>query len=79
MGGNEGAAQKIMHRLHIPWPDADEGKLREAAGQWRRMADIIDDAAVLTNRETTSLTSANYGAAIKAFEERWQKYRSQLI
>jgi hypothetical protein len=73
-GSGESAAQKILHRLRIPWPDADEGKLRQAAVQWRRLAMIIDDAASMTNREALSLTAADYGPAIKAFEKHWQKY-----
>jgi hypothetical protein len=73
-GDKEGAAQTILHKLRIPWPDADEHKLREAAGQWRRLARILESTAYMANTEATALTSANYGPAIAAFEKTWSTY-----
>jgi hypothetical protein len=73
-GDKEGAAQTILHKLRIPWPDADEHKLREAAGQWRRLARILESTASMANTEAAALTSANYGPAIAAFEKTWSNY-----
>jgi hypothetical protein len=73
-GDKEGAAQTILHKLRIPWPDADEHKLREAAGQWRRLARILESTASMADTEATALTSANYGPAIAAFEKTWSTY-----
>jgi hypothetical protein len=72
--GQEGTAQSILHKLRIPWPDADEHKLREAANAWRRLASSLESTAAMANREATSLTSANYGPAITAFEKQWSLY-----
>jgi hypothetical protein len=72
--GKENAAQAILHKLRIPWPDADEHKLREAANAWRRLASNLESTASMANREATSLTSANYGPAVRAFEKQWSLY-----
>ena len=74
MSGKESTAQTILHRLRIPWPDADEGKLREAANAWRNLARSLDSTTAMANREASSLTSANYGPAITAFEKQWSLY-----
>lgn len=64
----------ILRELHIPWPAADEGALREAASVWHTLAESIRDACGPANSAATSLTSNNAGAAIDAFEQYWKKF-----
>lgn len=70
-GGGAGA---LLRRLHIPWPAADENKLREAAAAWHDLAETIRDSYGTANRVAVSVMTNNAGAAINAFEDHWQKY-----
>jgi hypothetical protein len=65
---------QILRLLHIPWPEADEGKLREAAAAWHNLAETIRDAYGGASRAATSIMSNNAGAAVNAFEDYWQKF-----
>lgn len=64
----------ILRELHIPWPAANEGSLREAAAAWHGLAETIRDNYGPANSAATSLTGNNAGAAIDAFEKYWQKF-----
>jgi uncharacterized protein YukE len=64
----------ILRELHIPWPAANEGALREAAATWHGLAETIRDNYGSANSAAESLTSNNEGAAIDAFESYWQKF-----
>jgi hypothetical protein len=64
----------VLRKLHIPWPAADEGSLREASAAWANLADIIRDNHGRTNSVAASLTSNNHGQAIDAFENYWSTY-----
>lgn len=64
----------LLRELHIPWPAADEGSLREAARTWHHLAETIRDNYGMANSNATSLTSNNQGAAIDAFENYWRKF-----
>ncbi len=68
---------QILRKLHIPWPEADEGKLREAAAAWHDLAETIRDAYGGASRAATSIMSNNAGTAINAFEDYWQKFGSK--
>jgi hypothetical protein len=64
----------ILRELHIPWPAANEGSLREAAASWTSLAETIRDNHGMANSAATSLTSNNSGQAIDAFETYWSKF-----
>lgn len=64
----------VLRKLHIPWPEADENALREAAVTWHRLAEAIRDNYGHANSAASSLTSNNEGAAIAAFESYWAKF-----
>jgi hypothetical protein len=64
----------ILRELHIPWPAANEGSLREAAASWTSLAETIRDNHGMTNSAAASLTSNNSGQAIDAFESYWSKF-----
>lgn len=64
----------ILRDMHLPWPEADEDALREAAAAWRRLADALSDGCGRANSAADSLTSNNEGAAVDAFQRYWDKY-----
>lgn len=64
----------ILRDMGIPWPEADENALREAATAWYRLADSLGDGCGRANSAADSLTSNNEGAAIEAFRDYWNKY-----
>ena len=64
----------ILRELHIPWPAANEGSLREAAASWTSLAETIRDNHGMTSSAAASLTSNNSGQAIDAFESYWSKF-----
>lgn len=64
----------ILRDLGIPWPDANEDDLYEAAAAWHRLADALRDGCGRANSAAGSLTSNNEGAAVDAFEKYWNKY-----
>lgn len=70
----ESAPEKLVHTLGIPWPDADEHKLRRAAEAWRTLAGAVEEAHAQTSKMTSTLVSTNDGPAIREFETFWQPY-----
>lgn len=64
----------ILRDCHVPWPEGNEGDLREAAMVWHRLADALSDGCGRANSAAASLTSNNEGNAIDAFERYWDKY-----
>lgn len=64
----------ILRELHVPWPEADENALFEAASIWRNLADAYRDGCGRANSAARSLTDNNEGAAIDAFERYWNKF-----
>jgi hypothetical protein len=40
----EDEAKHILMKMGLWWPDADSGKLRDAADAWRVFAKAVDDA-----------------------------------
>lgn len=64
----------ILRDMDIPWPEANENDLREAATAWHRLAGALRDGTGRANSAAGSLTSNNEGAAIGAFENYWNKY-----
>lgn len=69
-----GSVGGLLREFHIPWPEADEGALREAASTWHTLAEAIRDDYGYANRAASSLTGSNTGAAIDAFERYWSKF-----
>jgi len=74
MGAFEEAKEWLVESMGMWWPDADEGKLRDAAGAWRDFADAVVDVRQVTNGKASALIENNEGEAIDAFEIFWHRY-----
>lgn len=72
--GGSGDVGSLLRDLHIPWPEANETLLREAAEAWHRLADALRDGCGRGDSMSRSLISNNEGAAVDAFEKYWGKY-----
>lgn len=64
----------ILRDLGVPWPEADETRLREAAQYWKQLAEACHDACEYGNRASRAVTDNNAGEAIDAFERYWNKF-----
>ncbi len=74
MGAFEEAKEWLVEAMGMWWPDADEGKLREAAGAWRDFADAVVEVRQAANNKAGALIENNSGEAIDAFEVFWHRY-----
>lgn len=74
MGAFEEAKEWLVESVGMWWPDADEGKLRDAATAWRDFADAVQDVRQATNGKAGPLIENNSGEAIDAFEVFWHRY-----
>jgi len=70
----EDTARKVIAKVGLWWPAADEGKLDAAAAAWDAFAADIDAAAVDGTAAARSVVAANTGGAIEAFGSFWAKY-----
>ncbi|WP_019982877.1 RHS repeat domain-containing protein [Streptomyces sp. Amel2xE9] len=70
----EDEARKILLKMGLWWPEADSGKLRDAATAWRTFADAVDDVRVPVHRSASSIIHHNTGHSIEAFEKFWGRY-----
>lgn len=74
MGAFEEAKEWLVEKMGMWWPDADEGKLREAARHWRDFAEVAGDVTQATNTRSGTLIRTNSGEAIDTFEVFWNRY-----
>ncbi|WP_238419525.1 WXG100 family type VII secretion target [Streptomyces taklimakanensis] len=74
MGAFEEAKEWLVETMGMWWPDADEGKLRDAATAWRDFADTVQDVRQATGGKAGALIENNRGEAIDAFEVFWHRY-----
>jgi hypothetical protein len=72
--GESTAAEIVRKTTGMWWPDADSGKLREAASAWKTMATALDDVAAAANNSARSVLEGNHGKAIDAFQAFWNRY-----
>jgi hypothetical protein len=70
----EDEAKKILMKMGLWWPDADTGKLRDAADAWRTFADAVDDVRGPANSAAMSIIHHNKGEAVETFEKFWGRY-----
>nr|WP_279577608.1 DUF6531 domain-containing protein [Streptomyces cyanogenus] len=70
----EDTARHILLKLGLWWPEADSGKLRDAAKAWRAFADSVDDVRAPVHRSASSIIHHNTGESIEAFEKFWGRY-----
>ncbi|WP_438827960.1 DUF6531 domain-containing protein [Streptomyces tropicalis] len=56
------------------WPEADSGKLRDAAKAWRAFADSVDDVRSPVHRSASGIIHNNTGESIEAFHKFWDRY-----
>lgn len=64
----------VLRDFHIPWPEANENDLYEAAQIWDQLAQDLGDCLGRSDSAARSLTSNNEGEAIEAFEKYWDKF-----
>ncbi|WP_405806208.1 DUF6531 domain-containing protein [Streptomyces sp. NBC_01187] len=67
-------AWEILEGMGLIWPDADEGKLRDAARAWRAFAKDVEEVRGDTNNSAHRIMEANSGEAIDVFEKFWSRY-----
>ncbi|MBN0046996.1 RHS repeat protein [Streptomyces actuosus] len=70
----EDEARHILLKLGLWWPEADSGKLRDAANAWRAFAGSVDDVRSPVHRSASSVVHNNTGESIEAFEKFWSRY-----
>ncbi|MEU0744005.1 hypothetical protein [Streptomyces sp. NPDC006134] len=75
MGAFEEAKEYLVEALGMWWPDADEDRLREAAGVWRTFADAVHDVTGATHMAARDVIENSKGDSIEAFDEFWRRYR----
>lgn len=68
------ALEKVIQLTGMYWPEADEGKLHEAARAYRTMADAIDGVRGTTTTKTHSITENNAGPSIDNLKTFWTQY-----
>ncbi|MFI1965332.1 RNase A-like domain-containing protein [Streptomyces pathocidini] len=74
MGAFEETKEYLVESLGMWWPDADEGRLREAAAAWRTFADAVHEITGAAHRSAQDVIEHNSGASIEAFDEFWRRY-----
>ncbi|WP_074996017.1 polymorphic toxin type 17 domain-containing protein [Streptomyces misionensis] len=70
----EDKARHILLDLGLWWPEADSGKLRDAAKAWRAFADSVDDVRSPVHRSASGIIHNNTGESIEAFRKFWGRY-----
>ncbi|WP_229816322.1 RHS repeat-associated core domain-containing protein [Streptomyces lucensis] len=70
----EDTARHILLKLGMWWPEADSGKLRDAAKAWRTFAGAVDDVRSPVHRSASSIIHHNTGESIEAFDKFWGRY-----
>nr|WP_318202174.1 polymorphic toxin type 17 domain-containing protein [Streptomyces sp. SCL15-4] len=70
----EDKARHILLKMGLWWPEADAGKLRDAARAWRAFADSVDDVRAPVHRSASSIIHNNTGESIEAFRKFWDRY-----
>lgn len=70
----EDEARHILLKMGLWWPEADSGKLRDAAKAWRTFAGSVDDVRSPVHRSASSIIHHNTGESIEAFDKFWSRY-----
>ncbi|MFC7865227.1 DUF6531 domain-containing protein [Streptomyces murinus] len=70
----EDKARHILLKMGLWWPEADSGKLRDAAKAWRAFADSVDDVRSPVHRSASGIIHNNTGESIEAFDKFWGRY-----
>ncbi|MDF3298560.1 DUF6531 domain-containing protein [Streptomyces tropicalis] len=70
----EDKARHILLDMGLWWPEADSGKLRDAAKAWRAFADSVDDVRSPVHRSASGIIHNNTGESIEAFHKFWDRY-----
>ncbi|MGW7529788.1 DUF6531 domain-containing protein [Streptomyces sp. NPDC054783] len=70
----ESKARHILLDMGLWWPEADSGKLRDAAKAWRAFADSVDDVRSPVHRSASGIIHNNTGESIEAFRKFWGRY-----
>ncbi|WP_308030086.1 DUF6531 domain-containing protein [Streptomyces sp. CoH27] len=70
----ESKARHILLDMGLWWPEADPGKLRDAAKAWRAFAHSVDDVRSPVHRSASAIIHNNTGESIEAFRKFWGRY-----
>ncbi|GAA1369981.1 RNase A-like domain-containing protein [Streptomyces beijiangensis] len=74
MSGADKTREIVQDLTGMWWPDADEGKVRDAARAWRTFADAVENLTGISNNAARSLIEHNKGESIDAFDVFWRRY-----
>ncbi|MCC3762647.1 hypothetical protein K3N28_06130 [Glycomyces sp. TRM65418] len=66
----------LLSMLGYDWPESDEEKLFNLAGEWTGMADQISGRIESLNAAARTLLENNIGAEIDAFGQEWEDEES---
>ncbi|MEV4754458.1 hypothetical protein AB0J86_04965 [Micromonospora sp. NPDC049559] len=61
----------LLSMLGYDWPESDETKLFQLAGEWTGMADQIGSSVEQLNAAAATVLANNKGASITAFADEW--------
>lgn len=68
------AVEQVIRFLGLPWPKADEDKLRQLAGTYDRMAGTLDQVTAGAAGPARSIIADNSGLPIDNFAAFWNQY-----
>ncbi|MET7302798.1 RHS repeat-associated core domain-containing protein [Embleya sp. NPDC005575] len=68
------AVEQVVRFLGLPWPEADESKLRQMAGVYDRMAVALDQVTAGASPAARAIVAGNKGAPIDNFAAFWGRY-----
>ncbi|MGC0415117.1 hypothetical protein [Embleya sp. AB8] len=68
------AVEQVVRFLGLPWPKADEDKLRELAGGYERLAAVLDQVIAGASGPARGIIARNTGLPIDNFAAFWSQY-----
>ncbi|WP_424643010.1 hypothetical protein [Embleya sp. AB8] len=68
------AVEQVIRFLGLPWPKADEDKLRQMAGSYERMAATLDQVSAGAAGPARAIIANNSGLPIDNFATFWNRY-----
>ena len=70
----EQVAAKVIAKVGLWWPDAEERDLRRAAAAWAELAHALSGVAVRGSEAARAVSTVNRGAGVDSFAGLWARY-----
>ncbi|MCX4745798.1 hypothetical protein OG455_09720 [Kitasatospora sp. NBC_01287] len=70
VGYNSSAVDEIIAQF---WPQADSGKLRQAATDWQHLAQLVSRLGIEGDKQVSTVTASSSAAAVDSFVANWSK------